>query len=171
MVCTLASWSYLNIKVGVPTLPTLFCLFPLFFLSEVVSLKITASSSELASLPLSELSPYRNNKVVTRLTQGCDKLIILVVTTLWPGCYNLAKTLDLKLFLPCHNHVTTLFQPCLEVVFYHAGTITMQLLHSVLTMCWQLNDQAKYFSTTNKCVDNLMMSNCMFHGSFSSSFA
>ena len=154
MVCTLASWSFLNILVGVPTLPTLFCLFPLFFLSEIVSLKITASFSELASLPLCELSPYRNNKVVTRLTQGCDKLIILVVTTLGPGCYNLAKTLDLKLFLPCHNHVSTMLQPCFNLV----STLFQPCFNLVSTLfggCF-LPCRYNYHATIAQCVDNVL---------------
>ena len=47
------------------------------------------------------------------------------VITFLKAYVNLATTLNLKLFLPCRNHV----------VHYHAGTITMQLLHSVLTVC------------------------------------
>ena len=86
--------------------------------------------------------PYRNNKVVTRLTQGCDKLVIfffLVVTTLWPGCYNLAKNLGFET-------VSTLSQPYYNLVWRLFSTMQVQLpcnYCSVLTMCWQLNDQAE----------------------------
>ena len=40
-------------------------------------------------------NPYRNNKVVTRLWQPCDKVVVDGCES--PGCDNLAKTLDLKL--------------------------------------------------------------------------
>ena len=94
--------------------------------------------------------PYRNNKVVTRLTQGCDKLVIfyffLVVTTLWPGCYNLAKNLGFEtvstLSQPYYNLVSNL----LNLVWRLFSTMQVQLpcnYCSVLTMCWQLNDQAE----------------------------
>ena len=90
--------------------------------------------------------PYRNNKVVTRLTQGCDKLVIFIF-----GCNNLVTRLlqpckKLRIW-NCFYLVTTILQPCFKLVTTLFGDCFLPCrynYHATIAVCWQ-------------CVDNLMI--------------
>ena len=84
----------------------------------------------------SSSSSHRDYKVVTKLSQSCDKHTFLVVTTLWPGWYKVVTTKNFgfetvsTLSQPYHNYVATFFVSCSQPCRYN------------------------YHVTTTKCVDD-----------------